>query len=175
MPVNIEIKARAADWAAQTAAGLALADRVERLRQDDIFFNCPDGRLKLRRQAGAGDYLVLYRRADAAGPKGSAYELVPVADAAGALRRFTRLFGVAARVRKRRLVCHAGRTRLHFDEVAGLGRFIELEVVLRKNESAASGAKEARRLMTALGIRKEHLLAGAYADLPRRRRTINRA
>ena len=71
MAVNIEIKARAADWGAQLKAGLALADRTERLVQSDTFFNCSNGRLKLREQRGAGDYLVFYRRAGLKGPKTS--------------------------------------------------------------------------------------------------------
>lgn len=165
MAVNIEIKARAADWDAQLKKGLELADRTERLAQADTFFNCSNGRLKLREQRGAGDYLVFYRRAGAKGPKASTYTLVPVADAPKTKRTLARLLGVTKKVFKSRLVCHAGRTRLHFDEVRGLGRFIELEVVLKPGEAAAAGRREAVRLMAALGIKKADLLAGAYADL----------
>ncbi len=165
MPTNIEIKARAPDWAAQLRRGLALADRTERLVQADTFFNCSNGRLKLRRQRGAGDYLVFYRRAAAKGPKASSYTLLPVPDAAKTERSLSRLLGVTKQVFKKRLVCHAGRTRIHFDEVRGLGRFIELEVVLKPGEPAAAGRREAARLMKALGVKKAHLLAGAYADL----------
>ncbi|MDA8130350.1 MAG: class IV adenylate cyclase [Elusimicrobia bacterium] len=166
MPVNVEIKARATDWAEQVRRGLALADRTERLFQDDTFFNCANGRLKLRRERGAGARLIFYRRAGLKGPKTSDYVLLPVRDGASALKRLTRALGAVKRVLKKRLVCHAGRTRIHFDEVRGLGRFIELEVVLRQGESAAAGRREAARLMRALGIRRADLLAGAYADMP---------
>lgn len=165
MPVNIEIKARAADWAAQRAAGLALAGRREELRQEDTFFNCANGRLKLRRQGKAGAYLVFYRRAGVKGPKASSYTLVPVPAPGRTLAALSRALGVTKTVRKRRLVCFVGRTRLHFDEVRGLGRFIELEVVLSPGEKPAAGRREARELMKALGIRKKDLLAGAYADM----------
>lgn len=165
MAVNIEIKARPRDWAAQVKKGLALADATERLAQADTFFNCANGRLKLREQRGRDHYLVFYNRADAKGPKASSYTLVPVSDAAGTKRTLARLLGVAGRVVKKRLVCHAGRTRIHFDEVQGLGRFIELEVVLRRGESAAAGRREAGRLMRELGIGAADLLAGAYADM----------
>lgn len=165
MPVNIEIKARADNWQAQVKKGLALADRTERLRQTDTFFNCANGRLKLRRQRGAGDYLVFYRRAGLKGPKASHYAIVPVSDAAATLKRFSALLGVTGTVIKKRLVCFAGRTRIHFDEVEGLGRFIELEVVLEPGAPAAAGRKEAAGLMAALGIKKQHLLAGAYTDM----------
>jgi len=165
MPTNIEIKARARAWPGQLGKGLALADRTERLVQTDTFFNCSNGRLKLRRQRGAGDYLVFYRRAAAKGPKASSYTLLRVPDAARTRRSLSRLLGVTAQVFKKRLVCHAGRTRIHFDEVRGLGRFIELEVVLKPGETAAAGRREAAALMKALGIKKADLIAGSYAGM----------
>lgn len=165
MAVNIEIKARAADWPRQLKTGLGLADRTERLTQADTFFNCANGRLKLRAQRGGEDYLVFYRRAAARGPKASVYTLVPVPDAAKTRRSLSRLLGVTKKVFKKRLVCHAGRARIHFDEVRGLGRFIELEVVLKPGESAAAGRREAAGLIETLGIKKADLLAGAYADM----------
>ncbi len=165
MPENVEIKARARDWEAQKAAALALADRSFELRQKDTFFNCANGRLKLRRQRGGEDYLVFYRRAGVKGPKTSAYTIVPVKDAAATRRSLKRLLGVTKTVSKRRLVCLAGRTRIHLDEVEGLGRFLELEVVLLPCEGPRAGRREAAALMKALGIRKADLIAGAYADL----------
>jgi len=165
MAINIEIKARARDWASQVKAGLALADSTERVSQSDTFFNCANGRLKLRRQRGRNAYLVFYRRAAAKGPKVSNYTLVPAPDAQKTGRVLARCLGIAKKVEKRRLICHVGRTRIHFDEVKGLGRFIELEVVLRSGESPAAGRRAAVSLMRKLGIRKADLLSGAYADM----------
>ncbi len=165
MGANIEIKARARDWAAQRAKALALADSVERLVQTDTFFNISNGRLKLREQKGGGDYLIFYRRPDGKGPKASTYTLLPLKGPARTRRALARLLGALKTVRKRRLVCHAGRTRIHLDEVSGLGRSLELEVVLKPGESPAKGRREAAALMKALGIRRSDLVAGAYADL----------
>lgn len=165
MAENIEIKARAGDWAAQLKAGRALADSEELLVQADTFFGISNGRLKLREQRGKNSYLVFYRREGKKGPKSSVYTLVPVKDAAKTRRSLSRLLGVTKKVFKRRIVCHAGRTRIHFDEVRGLGRFIELEVVLRPGEGAAAGRREAGALMKKLSIRRADLLACAYADL----------
>jgi predicted adenylyl cyclase CyaB len=165
MPVNVEIKARAAAWPAQLKAGLALADRVERLTQSDTFFNCSNGRLKLREQGRAGAYLVFYSRAGLKGPKASSYTLVPVKSAGKTKRSLSRILGVKALVKKKRVVCFAGRTRIHFDEVKGLGRYIELEVVMKPGEALAAGRREAKTLMRALGIRPGDLVPGAYADL----------
>ena len=73
-------------------------------------------------------------------------------------------------VRKKRTVYLAGRTRIHFDEVEGLGKFIELEVVLRDGEDAASGSAIAEDLMTKLGINKSDLIEQAYVDLLEKKR-----
>ena len=165
MAENVEIKARARDWAGQLAAGRALAGREELLVQADTFFGISNGRLKLREQRGKGACLIFYRREGKKGPKSSVYTLVPAGDPAKTRRSLSRLLGVTKKVFKRRIVCHAGRTRIHFDEVRGLGRFIELEVVLRPGERAAAGRREATSLMKALGIRRADLLSCAYADL----------
>jgi adenylate cyclase len=165
MPVNVEIKARVSDWPAQLKSGLALADRTERLVQNDTFFNCANGRLKLREQGRAGACLIFYRRAGLKGPKASNYTLVPVPDADKTRRSLSRLLSVRVKIVKKRIVCFAGRTRVHFDDVQGLGRFIELEVVLKPGEALASGRREAEKLMLALGIKKSDLVANAYADM----------
>ncbi len=165
MPVNVEIKARASDWAAQLKAGLALADRTERLGQTDIFFNCANGRLKLREQGRAGAFLIFYRRAGQKGPKASSYTLLPQPNPKRTLKALSAALGVKSKVVKKRLVCFVGRTRVHFDEVRGLGRFIELEVVMKPGEPVSAGRREAKKLMLALGIKKSDLEANAYADL----------
>jgi predicted adenylyl cyclase CyaB len=70
-------------------------------------------------------------------------------------------------VRKRRTVRMVGRTRVHLDEVEGLGRFIELEVMLQPGEPLERGVAEARDLMTTLGIEESQLVSQAYIDLLR--------
>lgn len=165
MASNVEIKARAADWETQVRTGLGLADSTERLAQTDTFFNCDNGRLKLREEKGKGARLIFYRRADLRGSKVSDYALVPVKSPARVKALLSRRLGAAGVVVKRRLVCHVGRTRVHFDEVKGLGRFIELEVVLRPGERPAAGRREAAALMKKLSVRKKDLLSGAYADM----------
>ena len=79
--------------------------------------------------------------------------------------------GVAGRVLKRRLVYRLGRTRIHLDDVRDLGPFLELEVELASGEPADVGVREAKRLMGALEIGEEALIAGAYVDLLDRRST----
>jgi predicted adenylyl cyclase CyaB len=169
MPRNIEIKARAGD-----AAGLRrLEDRVAGLategptvlQQDDSFFHCRHGRLKLRVFADGRAELIAYDRPDDGGPKTSTYVRTPVADPTSLRDALGAACGLVGRVRKRRTLYRIGRTRVHLDEVDGLGVFVELEVVLADDEAAAGGVAEAHDLMRRLGIGEDALVAGAYLDL----------
>jgi len=74
-------------------------------------------------------------------------------------------YGQAGWVQKHRRLFLVGRTRVHLDDVKGLGHFLELEVVLNEGELAETGIREARRLMAQLGIDSSQLIEGAYVDL----------
>jgi adenylate cyclase class IV len=166
MPANIEIKARVADPARLMNRALALATEPPRtIRQRDTFFNVPDGRLKTREFADGTGELIFYRRPDAAGPKASDYAISPSPDAAGLRRILDAALGERGEVRKRRILLMAGRTRIHLDEVEGLGSFLELEVVLAEGEDPARGQAEAADLMERLGVAPNDLVGGAYIDL----------
>lgn len=168
MPHNVEIKARVADRAALEARVRALADRgPEDLAQEDTFFACPRGRLKLRALAPDHGELIAYERPDAAGPKVSSYAIARTSSP-GVLRDvLTRALGASGRVRKRRRLYHLGRTRIHLDSVEELGEFLELEVVLGEGEDLAAGQTVADALLRDLGVAREDLVAGAYVDLLR--------
>lgn len=166
MARNVEIKARVPDLAAIEARARPLATApVADLAQDDSFFRCARGRLKLRQFADGSAELIAYERADEAGPKTSTYHRAPVADPDSLRVALAEACGLAGRVRKQRRLVLAGRTRIHLDRVEGLGDFVELEVVLRDGEPACDGIDEAEALMTRLGIRPEWLVQGAYLDL----------
>jgi adenylate cyclase class IV len=166
MARNIEIKAAVPDFTPITTALAALGPgEPTRLSQVDTFFRCAHGRCKLRRfSAGAGE-LIHYERPDEPGPKASSYDLVPTTEPDRLRDLLAAAYGVIGVVRKHRTVRRLGRTRVHLDEVEGLGTFVELEVVLDDAEPAERGVAEAHRLMAALGIGREQLVAGAYIDL----------
>jgi predicted adenylyl cyclase CyaB len=66
---------------------------------------------------------------------------------------------------KRREVFMVEGTRIHLDDVDGLGRFLELEAVLGPGESRESGEERVRRLSDELGIADSDLIDTAYIDL----------
>ncbi|NMK47330.1 class IV adenylate cyclase [Achromobacter sp. Bel] len=171
MARNVEIKAQVDSLAAIEPLAAALSGQEPvAIDQDDTFFTCTHGRLKLRAFADGTGELIFYQRADDSGPKESFYVISPT-DSPDTLRdALTRAYGAIGRVKKQRTVFMAGRTRIHLDRVEGLGEFLELEVVLRDGESAEAGMEEARTLMQSLGVAPTQLLPGAYLDLLASRR-----
>ncbi|MEM9057275.1 MAG: class IV adenylate cyclase [Pseudomonadota bacterium] len=171
MPSNVEVKARVADAAAfsQTAERLA-RDGPETLHQHDRFYAVAQGRFKLRSFADGAAELIFYDRADAEGPKLSSYSRVAVPDPEAMHAMLKAALGCLGEVRKRRRVWHVGRTRVHLDEVEGLGTYMELEVMRADGEAPADGAAEAAALLAALGIDAGARVSGAYLDLLAKRR-----
>ncbi len=167
MKRNVEIKAKVADLAAVRRIVEALADSGPlELEQEDTFFVCPRGRLKLRRFGGCTEAeLIYYERPENSGPKESRYIVHPTADADGLREVLAAAFDIRGVVRKRRSVYFIGQTRVHLDEVEGLGAFVELEVVLHAEQSSSDGATHAQELMEKLGISSNQLIDRAYIDL----------
>ena len=144
----------------------ALADDgPTEILQDDTFFACPAGRLKLRAFSNSAGELIFYQRSNESGPKESFYVRTPTATPDSLRETLALAYGVVGRVRKHRTLFLAGRTRIHLDRVEDLGDFLELEVVLDDEESRESGVREAERLMQQLGVAPSQLIDRAYVDL----------
>lgn len=166
MPSNIEVKARARHFAEIKARAEKLSDTpVEVIPQEDIFFNTPQGRLKLRVFLGEKGQLIYYTRPDQEGPKRSDYYISYTSDPANLKRVLELACGIRGVVRKTRYLYLVGQTRVHLDDVEGLGQFMELEVVMREGQSDAEGQAIAEGLLERLGVEKSDLLEGAYMDL----------
>ena len=166
MPANIEIKARSSDFAGLRKRAEALSDTpAQVIPQEDTFFNTSKGRLKLRQLAPDHGQLVYYERTDASGPKRSNYSIFETSDPDSLKTALSLALGVRGVVRKKRTLFLVGQTRVHLDEVEGLGDFMELEVVLHPGQSDAEGQAIARDLMTRLGVAENDLLESAYMDL----------
>ncbi len=166
MPRNVEIKARVRDLERVRARAEALSDApAVVLEQRDTFFRVPDGRLKLRVFPDGKGELIAYRRPDAIRPKTSEYFVYRTAHPQELEEVLSRTLGVRGVVEKKRRLYLVGATRIHLDDVRGLGSFLELEVVLADGQSEADGEAIALKLMAELGVRDKDLLAQAYIDL----------
>ncbi len=166
MARNVEIKAYAKNYVRQLELAKTLADGSSQLLvQTDTFFNSPKGRLKLREFPDRDAQLIYYHRNDQSGPKLSSYHITHTPNAEQLKLTLRDTLGELAVVKKRRTLLMSGRTRLHFDQVEGLGDFIELEVVLRDEEHLEEGEQEAQTLMHELTIQDTDLIETAYVDL----------
>ncbi|XP_028305982.1 uncharacterized protein LOC114465273 isoform X2 [Gouania willdenowi] len=158
MPSNVEIKATIKDVTqfAQKAAELSQSQGTV-IRQLDTFFNCNSGRLKLRDFMDGSGQLIYYVRPDTEGPKLSQYSISPTNEPQSLQTVLSDALGVKGQVKKERRLFLIGQTRVHLDEVDGLGHYMELEVVMRAEQSVEEGQQ--------LGVSKDSLVEGAYVDL----------
>ncbi len=167
----MEAKLRVPDVAALrarlAAAGVALGPAVQ---QEDTFFRRPgndplaaDEALRLRRSAGGFELTYKGPRQAGSSVKARSEESVALQDDP------TRLLAAmgydpTAQVRKRRESAHVDGVTLALDDVAGLGWFVELEVVCEPDAVAAARtaiADAARRL----GLADAQTLSESYVEM----------
>ena len=136
MPSNIEIKAVLRDRAGVENLVRDRADHgPELIVQEDVFFPCEEGRLKLRTFSRDRGELIFYRRVDTEGPTESEFFKASTSDPEAMAVVLGAALGTAGVVRKRRTLYLVGQTRVHLDEVDGIGPYLELEVVLEPDQS----------------------------------------
>lgn len=163
---NIEIKARVRDLEEFAARLRTLKPGKARVFvQEDVFFPTPHGRLKLRILGPRTGELIRYDRPDRTGPKASDYEIFRTREPQKLRKLLSEALGVRGIVKKTRLLVLVGQTRVHLDQVQGLGLYMELEVVLLPGQTEKDGQMIAARLMKVLGISSRDLVRGAYIDL----------
>jgi predicted adenylyl cyclase CyaB len=128
---NIEIKAPLSSMDAMARRAESLGAVLQGvLHQIDTFFNVAIGYLKLRDLEGRGAELIAYSREPGNGPRVSDYVVASITDVDRVLEALTRCLGVRGRVEKARTLYLWKHTRIHLDDVVGLGPFLELETVM---------------------------------------------
>jgi len=162
---NIESKFRCSEHDAVAARAIAAGARdVGLLRQRDQFYGVSHGRLKLRTVNDGRSELIAYDREDNLGARVSDYALYPTSDASALDDVLGRVLERTGRLDKtRRLLIH-GNTRIHLDDVAGRGCFVELETVVDK-QSEADAEAEHHDVVVLLGLADAERVAVAYIDL----------
>ena len=166
MPSNIEIKAILKNRiAAEATASRLSGTPPERIHQQDVFFRCEGARLKLRILGPDRAELIRYERPDIPDARCSRYSIARTADPQILLEILTQTLGATGVVTKTRTLYRVGQTRIHIDRVEGLGDFLELEVVLRPEQSELEGKRIAATLLSDFGVDQEQLIGEAYVDL----------
>lgn len=164
MPRNLEIKAATGgDGRMEIKAGRIGAKFSGILIQRDTYFRVGRGRLKLREIEGGITELIYYNREENSSRRESDFTIYKT-DRPGVLKQIlTHSNGILGVVEKRRKLYMEGATRIHFDEVAGLGSYIEIEVPIGHDENQATLQME--KLVGLLGIGEDQFINCSYLDL----------
>ena len=167
MAKNIEIKAKLPNAEALLAKAKEITQsQGEIIHHRDIFYKTPKGRLKMRFFDNGSGELIFYERPDSSAAKTSEYHIHATDEPATLHGVLVSSPGVAGMVSKIRTLFLIGQTRLHIDEVEGLGSFMELEVVLKENQSSEEGEKIANEIYSStLELDPADQVSGSYFDL----------
>lgn len=166
MSANIEVKARLRNPAAAHATAARLSGvPPETLDQKDVFFPVAHGRLKLRFIGVSRGELIWYKRADSPQARRSDYQIAYTAHPEALRLVLAGALGTLLTVKKTRVLYRVGNTRIHIDQVEGLGDFLEFEVVLGSDSEEAAAFQTANSLMKEFTVQPEDLVGVAYFDL----------
>lgn len=135
--------------------------------QVDTYFNTTTGRLKLR-EGNIENALIHYERDNIAGSKKSAVILYKHQPDAGLKRILVRQLGVKAVVDKMRRIYFIGNVKFHFDNVKGLGTFLEVEAIDSQGEFTEEELKQqCNKFVEFFGLSKEDMVDKSYGELVR--------
>lgn len=169
MPANLEIKAPLKDRAATIATATRVADSgPETPYQEDIFFRCEGERLKLRSfnsgQPHSHGELIRYQRDNVAKAHCSRYSIARTSDSRILLDILAETLGIVGTVNKTRILYLVGQARIHIDQVEGFGDFLELQVVLRQDQTQEESKDIRNELLRKFRIGSQDRIAGAYSN-----------
>ena len=129
MPLNIEFKATSSNNDGLEQLLLQHNPRyVGEDHQIDSYFNVPVGRMKLR-EGNIENALIHYVRENTAGSKSSHIILYHHQPDENLKKLLIAALGVKTVVDKRRKIYFIDNVKFHFDTVAGLGTFVEVEAI----------------------------------------------
>lgn len=162
---NIEIKAKIRDYEKVKKLTEELCPTLVQIEhQEDTFFNTTKGRLKLR-ETEINSALIYYARKDSLEPSQSDIAISFIENPDTLKSVLSKSLGIRGLVNKKRILYKYAQTRIHLDDVKGLGKFIELEVVLKSDQTIKDGEIIANELMDKFDIQKTDLIDVAYIDL----------
>lgn len=165
MPFNIEVKVKFANLEAVEKTLLENGARFMGTDfQTDKYYKIANGRLKIRR-GNIENQLIFYRRNESIDLKQSEIVLLPIDDKLEFV--LDNSLETAVVVKKARKIFFINNAKFHLDEVEGLGRFVEIEIIdatgnFPKEELAA----DCEKYIDLLGLRDGGVfMPQSYSDL----------
>jgi len=132
------------------------------MEQKDTYFKLGENKIKTREIDDSEIQLIKYFRKEIKGKKVSSYSVETISNTEKEV--FFRRNKTLCEVYKKRELWIYKNTRIHLDIVKGLGKFLELETVL-KDISKKEGDREFNNLVSILGIDKQKSIASSYSDI----------
>jgi len=134
--------------------------------QVDTYFVTRSGRLKLRQSSLGPSYLIPYLRDDSIQARQSRYVLLTVDQPAETVALLSHMLEVSVVVDKVREIYLIDNVRVHLDQVAGLGSFLEFEAVFAvEGGDPERETRRVRELMQRFDIDAARCVAESYSDL----------
>jgi adenylate cyclase class 2 len=166
MPLNIEFKARCDEPERIRAVLRDMKARPAGVdNQTDTYFNVSAGRLKLR-EGNIEKNLIYYRRNEDARLKQSNVWLTPFESTEAIRALLTEALGVRCTVEKRREIYFHGQTKIHVDDVRGLGSFLEVEVIAESPEADVEAMETTcRAWKRRFQVDDADLVLASYSDM----------
>lgn len=142
------------------------ARKIGVVKQTDTYIPSTEGRFKIRQIYTKQSELIFYKRQNKKNSKTSFYDVIPLSAHQGLLvsKIFLQAYKKCIVVRKKREVWMYKHTRIHLDVVERLGKFVELETVV-KSISPALAKKEHTFVKESLLLEKYKALANSYSDM----------
>ncbi|HEY8688272.1 MAG TPA: class IV adenylate cyclase [Chitinophagaceae bacterium] len=171
--LNFEFKARTTELDNLEKKFLELDPKfIGEDNQTDTYFNVDKGRLKLR-EGNIENSLIYYERPNTAGAKQSDVLLyqhqpdLPTGQAGKTLKDILiKLHGIKVIVDKRRKIYFIDNVKFHFDAIAELGTFIEVEAIDKDGSLGIEKLKEqADKYAAFFNIQPDDFIALSYSDM----------
>jgi len=164
--INIEIKARCQN---PDHVRYILKDRNAHFKgldhQIDTYFNCQNGRLKLR-EGNIEHHLIHYDRADQAGPKKSIVTLYRPQPDSALKEILIKSLGILVVVDKKREIYFIDNIKFHIDTVIGLGSFVEIEAIDNTGDIGQEKLqKQCEDNIKLFRIQPDDLIESSYSDM----------
>ncbi|MEJ2634501.1 MAG: class IV adenylate cyclase [Calditrichia bacterium] len=164
---NIEIKYRVKSIQ-ELQNFLSGADEVKRVwqrEQQDIYYNIPNGRLKLRLEDDTDSQLIFYRRDNSDQARESNYFIYRSDKAEDLSNILGMALGRKLIVKKVRTLLMFRNVRIHLDRVEGLGEFLEFESVVNGDTSEQEAQRNLAEIQAFLSGFEFHPVPESYSDL----------
>ena len=133
--------------------------------QIDTYFHVPKGRLKLR-EGNIENALINYDREDQAGSKLSSVILYRHQPDPALKAILTHQLGIKMVVDKVRKIYFIENVKFHFDQVKGLGTFLEVEAIDNDGQYSLEKLQEQCNYYQAMfGLEPQQMMRQSYSDL----------